>query len=97
MAAPLPLTIGGVGPEGDLDLKLPVGVFDGGQRQEGVGGLREVGHHSLCGQRTRLEIMPPRQRAAHCHGGSLEGVLLPGTCRWAKALTLPCRLAAVQT
>lgn len=43
-----PLTIGGVWPEGDLDLKLLVGVLDGGQGQVGLGALREVGHHPLC-------------------------------------------------
>lgn len=47
----LPLTVGGVRPEGDLDFELPVGVLDGGQRQEGAGALREVGYHPLCRQR----------------------------------------------
>ena len=59
-SAPLPrLTIRGVWPEGDLDLKLPVGVLDGGQRQEGVGGLREVGHHTLCGQKAQFQTTLP--------------------------------------
>lgn len=49
------LTICRVWPEGDLDLKLPVGVFDGGKRQEGVGCLSEVGYHSLCREKTVRE------------------------------------------
>jgi hypothetical protein len=46
------LTIRRVWPEGDLDLKLPVGIFDGGKWQEGVGCLGEVGYHSLCREKT---------------------------------------------
>lgn len=48
-------TICRVWPEGNLDLKLPVGVFDGGKRQEGVGCLGEVGDHSLCREKTVRE------------------------------------------
>ena len=99
-SAPLPrLTIRRVWPEGDLDLKLPVGVLDGGQRQEGVGGLREVGHHTLCGQKAQFQTTLPRAGAGcgRSPGGGGGCVVSPGTCNWAKALTLPWRLVAVQT
>lgn len=60
-STPLPrLTVRRVRPEGDLDLKLPVGVLDGGQWQEGVGGLREVGYHALCGQKAQVETTLPQ-------------------------------------
>lgn len=49
------LTIRRVGPEGDLDLKLPVGIFDGGKWQEGVRCLGEVGYHSLCREKAIRE------------------------------------------
>lgn len=45
-------TICRVWPEGNLDLKLPVGIFDGGKWQEGVRCLSEVGYHSLCREKT---------------------------------------------
>lgn len=101
-STPLPrLTVRRVRPEGDLDLKLPVGVLDGGQWQEGVGGLREVGYHALCGQKAQLETtLPPgggQGAATPLAGRGWGWVGSPGTCNWAKALTLPWRLEAVQT
>lgn len=73
-----PLTIRRVWPEGDLDLKLPVGIFDGGKWQEGVGCLGEVGYHSLCREKTVRETPP---WASWCVLPIRAGVLLPGTCR----------------
>lgn len=42
------LTISSIRSEGDEDLKLLVGVLDGGQGEEGVGRLPEIGDHVLC-------------------------------------------------
>lgn len=69
-----PRTIRRVWPEGDLDLKLPVGIFDGGKWQEGVGSLGEVGYHSLCREKTVRETS--RGRVGVCCPLGLESSYL---------------------